>query len=920
MIRIWRLILMLLSFESFSQQVIINEFFRPLDHSNGWIELANPAGALITIGGFKVMFYNQNGVIMSTLYFEDNLSIDSLGLQTIEIPPSHYQNFDSVHYALLVNSESSIVDSLSLVNGLQENESIGRYPDFHGIFLHSANLSPGKLNPDPGPWLKRANKTSFGPRDSSPNACIVFNDTVWVFAGWRNQADEWFSKSDVYNSGDAINWKLVNANPPYDPYSAFVSFKGKMWAFHVTSFCSTNGKEWSKVESNVQFKPATKFAVFKDILWAVSDKTIWTSTDGINWQTVTESAPWLPRTLPGFVVCQDRLWFFGGGIGYGTWGQDYYLNDVWYTEDGATWQLATNNANWPGRYWFSTQSYNDMLFIFGGWSFFEWASGNNGNLNDVWFSEDGIEWKEWQGAPWPKRHAQFSFVFDNSLWLSSGYGTEGQSTLYNDVWQLNAKTYFSKDTGELTDLGTWNTRMDGMGNTPTSFKDDNSIFFLTNRGHSQLSGSLDVTGNRSQFVITKDQSLTVDQGSSLQAVINLDVNSRMEFRSDGFQNFHFLDPSSTIVYDMANSDIIVRPASFPNLILKNAQKLSFEEDSVLANGNISFENISLTNTAAEKIHIDARRDISIDTRSNLANNHISVSLIGQDKQSVVNESEASVYFNHLETRNSSSEIKFCGSFIVDSVLLDYGQVQLTNANLSFGKIRSAGNRSYFITDSLSHLRTVLEKDEKLFPLGTSDAYNPIFFKLNKENVKQLQDTVIVQLVPTNAQRDTLDIAWKIENLDERSEVAVRVKWELANENENFSGHYKKIINLSKEVDSLFCTDEMSGDMKEVDGLIVGNGTYTVISSTHYFKKSQSANMADTLNLAYGDVLSMPVMSSVNIPLKYDYSDKSLLLISNGTLHALQAGQAIITVKADSNECYQTFNKLIPVKSIKQHLT
>lgn len=54
----------------------------------------------------------------------------------------------------------------------------------------------------------------------------------------------------------------------------------------------------------------------------------------------------------------------------------------------------------------------------------------NGNRNDVWFSNNGKEWKELQLTPWSDRHATSVFVFNNALWVIAGNNME------NDVWKL----------------------------------------------------------------------------------------------------------------------------------------------------------------------------------------------------------------------------------------------------------------------------------------------------------------------------------------------------------------------------------------------------------------------------------------------------------------------------------------------------
>jgi hypothetical protein len=62
------------------------------------------------------------------------------------------------------------------------------------------------------------------------------------------------------------------------------------------------------------------------------------------------------------------------------------------------------------------------MWVLGGYN-------RKGNLNDVWYSSDGVNWYEVPGTPWKPRHAASVFVYDNALWMVAG--------MYDsDVWKL----------------------------------------------------------------------------------------------------------------------------------------------------------------------------------------------------------------------------------------------------------------------------------------------------------------------------------------------------------------------------------------------------------------------------------------------------------------------------------------------------
>ena len=98
--------------------------------------------------------------------------------------------------------------------------------------------------------------------------------------------------------------------------------------------------------------------------------------------------------------------------------------------------MIKGHAEWEGRYWFTSSTFDDKLWIFGGWKVLDNGNDQFGNLNDVWSSSDGRVWKRENDAPWQNRHAAYAWNFNNALYFSSGYGGGGTKRLYNDVWKF----------------------------------------------------------------------------------------------------------------------------------------------------------------------------------------------------------------------------------------------------------------------------------------------------------------------------------------------------------------------------------------------------------------------------------------------------------------------------------------------------
>lgn len=348
---------------------------------------------------------------------------------------------DDIRYIALVRDDVT-TDVLTFAFPPDKNESIGRNPVKPGEFIHypSGHVTRGGTNWKPVVWKKLTNKTGFEPRDSAPNAALVFDGKIWVLAGYRFTGVDWRSSSDVWCSSDGIHWELKNPSPPYNPYSGYAVFKEKLWAFDPSGcYSSVDGVVWQN-ESPGGFPGgwSARITVFNDELWYYNDRKIGKSSDGITWTTVLDDVPWEGnRAWPAFVNHNGRLYFFGGGINANT-GNDYYYNDVWSSSDGIHWELLTPNAEWPGRHWFSYFSFDGKLWMMGGWDYSQYLNGEYGNAHDVWVSPDGKHWKQViSDEIWPTRHAALSWVKDNALYLSSGYGGNGR--MHSDVWVCEDK-------------------------------------------------------------------------------------------------------------------------------------------------------------------------------------------------------------------------------------------------------------------------------------------------------------------------------------------------------------------------------------------------------------------------------------------------------------------------------------------------
>lgn len=144
---------------------------------------------------------------------------------------------------------------------------------------------------------------------------------------------------DVWNSEDGVNWSKIVDSTPWEPSfrTQFISFNGKLWRiggrgegadgttikYYRDIWCSTDGISWTKTTDNPGWSKRLAYTVvpYNGKIWLMGGfdfigslhyfSDIWTSSDGINWNEETDTAPWGKRTTQG-IVCNNKIWLIGG--------------------------------------------------------------------------------------------------------------------------------------------------------------------------------------------------------------------------------------------------------------------------------------------------------------------------------------------------------------------------------------------------------------------------------------------------------------------------------------------------------------------------------------------------------------------------------------------------------------------------------
>ena len=292
--------------------------------------------------------------------------------------------------------------------------------DSQGEFVHDGHLwilggwySPKSVgprdvwkSPDGLSWTCMVDEAPWEHGDLP--ASVVYDGRLWVMGGRRMPGDSCYNQ--VWSSTDGADWRLETEHAGWSQrvgHSFFV-FHDRMW---VTAGAA-------------RFYEHDNTTLHDDV---------WSSANGVDWRLEVEHAPWSKRAHAFALVFQDKIWLMGGGA----WKPETIpCNDVWCSADGVNWNCVTEAAPWPARMWHAVAVYRDRLWLLGGWN------REHGNFGDVWCSPDGAEWTQVTAdVIWTPRHEHSALIHSDRIWLIAGCA----EVLDSQVWSLRLPTDFFDD-------------------------------------------------------------------------------------------------------------------------------------------------------------------------------------------------------------------------------------------------------------------------------------------------------------------------------------------------------------------------------------------------------------------------------------------------------------------------------------------
>lgn len=238
-------------------------------------------------------------------------------------------------------------------------------------------------------WVEEIASAPFEARTA--HASVVYDGKVWVTGGNKNYSGHEFN--DVWFSEDGKNWKLATSDAAFGKrYShKMVVYKGKMWViggrdqknYYKDVWSSTDGVTWTKVSDDLGMNPfMSEFIVFKDKVWRIggyTDPSLYSTTDGDTWTLEGENMPYGVRFNHKITVWDNKIWLISGSDR----ATDEYneLPDVWYTEDGKNWKLASKSAGYGKLAQHTVVTYKDKIWIIAGGGGYR----DTYLTNDVWY-------------------------------------------------------------------------------------------------------------------------------------------------------------------------------------------------------------------------------------------------------------------------------------------------------------------------------------------------------------------------------------------------------------------------------------------------------------------------------------------------------------------------------------------------------
>ncbi len=251
------------------------------------------------------------------------------------------------------------------------------------------------------------------------------------------------------SSSSLRKWGLYPGPPPFPLRYGHTSFvlNGAMYVvggftyngFSNDVYFSPDGISFNKIMPNPGFAGRWGFSSFVLNVNGVNtacivggitstglSNEVWCTINGANWfkQNVNPNNVFTPRTGQTTVVFNGIVYLIGG---YDVTGS--YMNDVWASNDGLNWMQQPIGA-FTARTGHTSFVFNNKLYVIGGLD-------NTGLLNDVWSTPNGLNWIREPNAGFTPRKEMASFVYNGKVYVTTGVTATGPTYVSKELWSFD---------------------------------------------------------------------------------------------------------------------------------------------------------------------------------------------------------------------------------------------------------------------------------------------------------------------------------------------------------------------------------------------------------------------------------------------------------------------------------------------------
>ncbi len=134
--------------------------------------------------------------------------------------------------------------------------------------------------------------------------------------------------------------------------------------------------------------------------------------------------------------------------------------------------------------------------------------------------------------------------------------------------------FYSKSTGNLTNVATWGINPDGTGTQPTNFTDDGQVFHIANRTATVLDADWVVSGTVSKVVVLSGETFIIPTTATLTGLIDVAMTGTLRLENDVLPDLGTMDPyESTVIFAQTTSPYVVPTGTeYWNLVLEGGVK------------------------------------------------------------------------------------------------------------------------------------------------------------------------------------------------------------------------------------------------------------------------------------------------------------------------------------------------------------